>query len=158
MEVEVLRLKDDGNTTIGVFVIDGSAFCGTIEDEKREVKVKGETRIPNGTYNLSLRNEGGYNQKYLDKYGSTFHKGMLCIWNKPDWIIEKDGMVFQYVLIHSGNTEKHTDACILPNYGVNFNTMVGSSSASAYKDLYPKLRDAILESENNQIKITFKQV
>jgi hypothetical protein len=158
MKVEVLRLKDDGNTTVGVFMVDGSAFCGTIEDEGRKEKVKGETRIPNGTYNLSLRNEGGYNNRYIEKYGDKFHKGMLCIWNKDNWIIEKDGMSFQYILIHSGNTEKHTDGCILPNYGVNFNTMVGSSSASAYKDLYPKLRDAILGSPNQQIEITFRTV
>ena len=158
MKVEVLRLKDDGNTTVGVFLIDGVGFCGTIEDEARTVKVQNETCIPTGTFNLSLRNEGGYNQKYLDKYGSDFHKGMLCIWNKPDWILEKDGLVFQYILIHTGNFESDTSGCILPNYGVNYNTMAGSSSASAYRDLYPVLRDEILASQNGQIDITIKQI
>ena len=158
MKVEVLRLKDDGDTTVGVFLIDGKGFCGTIEDEARTIKVQNETCIPTGTFNLSLRNEGGYNQRYLDKYGSDFHKGMLCIWNKPDWILEKDGLAFQYILIHSGNYEKDTSGCILPNYGVNYNTMVGSSSASAYRGLYPILRDAILESEDKMIPIKISNV
>lgn len=158
MKVEVLRLKDNGNTSVGVFVLDNKAFCGSIEDEERKTKVQHETRIPNDTYWLSLREEGGFHSKYLEKYGPDFHKGMLCIWNKENWKIESNGMQFQYVLIHVGNTEKDTSACVLPNYGVDFNTMVGSSSRSAYEDLYPILRDAILASPEKKIQITFRSL
>ena len=154
MDVEVLRLKDDGDTTIGVFLLDRVAFCGCVEDQGREgEKVMHETRIPEGTYKLSLRAEGGYDARYTKKFGKKFHKGMLCVYNKPNWVLENNGKKFQYILIHSGNTDDHTSGCLLPNFAVNFDTMVGSSSVNAYKMLYPILRDLILESKEGYISI-----
>ena len=81
MELEVKRLGDNGDTTIGAFYINGVLKCFTIEDqEQKQGKVRGETRIPEGTYNVSLRKEGGYHAKYTKRY-SDIHKGMLCIHN-----------------------------------------------------------------------------
>jgi hypothetical protein len=143
MKLTVKRFADDGETTLGILYIDGVFECFTVEDqEQKGDKVKGETRIPNGTYSIKLRAEGGYHSKYSEKYGSM-HKGMLCIFNAPDWKIETPTHDFQYILIHTGNHDGHTMGCLLVNdavSGANFN---GSSSVDAYKALYPKVAEVL---------------
>ena len=34
MELKVLRLGDNGDTTLGAFYINGILVCGTVEDKK----------------------------------------------------------------------------------------------------------------------------
>lgn len=151
MEIVVKRFADNGDSTLGVLYINGVFECFTVEDEERNVKVKGETRIPEGIYKIALRSEGGYHSKYAIKYGSM-HKGMLCIYNAPNWKIENKGMTFQYILIHTGNTDEHTMGCLLVNDAVSGKTFTGSSSVDAYKDLYPKVAKAILDGEKVTIE------
>ena len=47
-------------------LIFGDFTCETLEDEYREVKVEGETRIPAGTYEIKLRTEGRMNERYCE--------------------------------------------------------------------------------------------
>ena len=122
-----------------------------MEDEERSVKVMGETRVPEGIYQVALRNEGGKNAKYESKY-PDMHKGMLAIYNRPNWVLENNGMSFQYILIHTGNTEKHTAGCLLLNNTLNFKTDTGSSSVDAYKEFYPEIAAAILSGEKVTIE------
>jgi len=147
-KVTVKRFADNDETSIGLIYFDGIFKCCSIEDqEQKDKKVKGETRVSNGVFRLALRNEGGVNQKYLAKYGSEFHKGMLCIYNGKNWTLNcPDGKQFQYVLYHLGNTEKDTDACLLPNYGIDTKLFLGNNSGRAYEDTYPIIRDSILAS------------
>jgi len=147
MELKVIRVGNNKDASISNFYIDGRLICGGIEDEPRTEKKAGETRVPPGVYQVDLRNEGGYNSRYLDKYGADFHKGMLCIFNRPNWVIESGGMSFQYILIHTGNTEKHTAGCYLPNYGIDYLNYTGNNSGRAYKHIYQIVRDAILRGE-----------
>ena len=52
MKLEVLRFSSQSDSTLGLLfdVTNGREFlCYTIEDEARETKVMGETRIPAGT-------------------------------------------------------------------------------------------------------------
>lgn len=155
MKIEVLRYADNGNATLGLLLVDGVFNCFTVEDEERAEKIKGETRIPNGTYTVSLRANGGFHSKYSEKYGDM-HRGMLCIHNADDWKIIKDGMEFQFILIHTGNTEKHTMGCLLVNDAVSSNTFTGSSSVDAYKELYPLVATAIECGE--EVKIEYKDI
>jgi hypothetical protein len=155
MKLEVKRLADNGDTTLGVFYINGVFECFTVEDEERAVKVMGETRVPNGTYNVVLRKEGGFHARYAKKYGSM-HKGMLCITNAPNYKIVGDNMEFQYVLIHTGNTDEHTAGCLLVNDAVSGATFTGSSSVDAYKDLYTEIADAIEDGE--EVTITYTDI
>jgi hypothetical protein len=151
MELKVLRLGDNGDTTLGAFYINGILKCGTVEDEERAVKVSGETRVPNGKYKVALRKEGGYHQKYTERYGDM-HKGMLCIYNKPGWVLENDGMSFKYILIHTGNTDEHTAGCLLLNDIIDFNKDKGSASGNAYKRFYPEIAAAIEAGEEVTIE------
>jgi len=151
MEIVVKRFADNGDTTLGILYINGIFECFTVEDEERAVKKKGETRIPNGKYNINFRKEGGYHSKYKVKYGEM-HKGMLCISNAPDCKIIKDGMEFQYILIHTGNTDEHTMGCLLVNDSVSGKTFTGSSSVDAYKHFYPKVAKALENGEEVTIE------
>lgn len=151
MKLKVLRLGDNGDTTLDAFYINGILKCGAVEDEERKVKVAGETRIPNGIYKVGLRKEGGFHDRYAKKYGAM-HKGMLCIYNEPDWKIVKDGMTFQYILIHTGNTDDHTAGCLLLNDIIDFNKDVGSGSDAAYRKFYPEIAAAIEAGEEVTIE------
>lgn len=146
MELTVKRFADNGDTTLGVLYIDGVFQCFTVEDEERAEKIKGETRIPNGIYNIKLREAGGFHDRYKKKYGNI-HKGMLCVHNSNDWTIKKDGMTFQYILIHTGNTDDHTAGCLLLNDAVSGSTFTGSSSVNAYSRIYPVIARALAQGE-----------
>ena len=155
MELVVKRFADNGDTTLGILYINGIFECFTVEDEERESKVRGETRVPEGLYDISLRTEGGYHGKYTSKYGSMHH-GMLCIHNAPDWKIVNAGMEFQYILIHTGNTDEHTMGCLLVNDAVSGKTFTGSSSVDAYKELYPLVATALECGE--EVTIEYKDI
>jgi hypothetical protein len=152
MKLTVKRFADNGDATLGILYVDGVFECFTVEDEERREKVSKETRVPNGEYQIKLRNEGGYNSRYSEKYGDK-HKGMLCIHNKPNWILENECMTFQYILIHTGNTDDHTAGCLLVNDAVSGATFTGSSSRDAYLDLYPKIVEEL--EWGNQVTIEY---
>ena len=152
MKLQLKRFKDDGDTTMGVFYINGVAKCFMIEDEERTVKKWGEMRIPNGTFEVSLRAEGGFHNRYKSKFNQK--DGMLCVHNAPNWKIIQDGITFQYVLIHIGNSDEDTAGCLLPNTSVSFGTMRGSGSTTAYKKIYPIIHAALKRGEKCTIEVT----
>jgi hypothetical protein len=152
MKLEVLRFSSQEDSTNGIlFDVTGGErkfLCYTLEDEYREEKVSGETRIPAGTYDIVLRTVGGFHSRYVKKYGEM-HKGMLWVWDVPG---------FEYILIHTGNTDEHTAGCLLvgdtqqANFGSS-NGMVGSS-VNAYKRIYPPIAAAIESGEKVTITYT----
>ena len=151
MQLEVLRFSSQKDSTNGIlFDVTGGErkfLCYTLEDEHREEKVSGETRVPAGTYDLVLRKVGGFHSRYSKKYGSM-HKGMLWVWDVPG---------FEYILIHTGNTDEHTAGCLLvgnsqqANFGSS-NGFIGSS-VDAYKRIYPPIAEAI--ERNEKVTITY---
>ena len=151
MKLTVKRFGSNHTATLGAFYIDGKFKCFTVEDEKREVKVAGETRVPEGTYKVAYRKEGKMNAQYSAKY-SNVHKGMLAIFNEPDWKLTNKGMTFQYVMIHKGNFESETLGCLLLNNGVNAVTMNGSDSGGAYLDAYMIISKALDRGEEVTIE------
>lgn len=153
MKVELIRYNSQNDYTDGFFKIDGEFICYCIEDEGRTKKVYGETRIPNGVYDINLRKAGRFHERYLDKFGPAFHKGILCVSNKPDWVLENEGLRFQYILIHIGNTDKDTAGCLLPGMEAIADKNLIRKSTDAYKKLYPIIRDALLRGEAVQLEV-----
>jgi len=151
MILDLKRFKDDGDTTLGGLYIDGIFNCFIVEDQHQTKKVYGEMRIPEGSFKVSLRAEGGFHGRYKRKFGQQ--DGMLCIHNAPDWKIVVGEIVFQYVLIHIGNSDDDTAGCLLPNTSVNSQTMRGSDSTNAYKRLYLVAHEAIKNGEEVTINI-----
>jgi hypothetical protein len=78
---------------------------------------------------------------------------MLCIHNKPDWVLENAGIRFQYILIHTGNTDDHTAGCLLLNDAVSGASFSGSSSVNAYSRIYPVIARAL--SKGQKVTITY---
>lgn len=125
--------------TIGKLYIDGEYFCDTLEDKDRgltdnmtvseisKIKIKKETAIPTGTYKITIT------------YSNRFKKNMPLI---------NDVKGFEGIRIHSGNTDKDTEGCIL----VGFNKTKGNVINS--RDTYNKLFSIL--SKSNNITITIK--
>ena len=145
MKLEVLRFNSSDDFTTGLLfdVTDNvrSFLCYTLEDEARTEKKWGETRIPAGTYKLTLRSEGGFHTRYLAKFGADFHKGMIYVNEVPN---------FEYILWHIGNDDDDTAGCLLVGKTSQDN-FIGSSTA-AYKEIYLPIRDAILSGEEVSVK------
>jgi hypothetical protein len=144
MHIEVNRIKSDDDATLSTVSIDGKFECFGLEDEYREDKVPGETRIPAGVYDVVIRDVGGFHGRYSRKF-PAFHKGMLQV---------KDVPGFEYILIHIGNTDENTAGCLLVGKGA----MVGEeitiqNSTGAYKELYQKV---IAEAQQGQLTIEYK--
>lgn len=149
MKLEVLRFSSQDESTLGVLsdVTDGREFLAfTLEDEYRETKVAGETRVPAGTYKITLRTVGGFHGKYAAKYGDM-HKGMLWVRDVPN---------FEYILIHVGNTDDNTEGCLLVGNTSQENIardgFIGESG-NAYKRIYPPIAAALEAGE--EVTITY---
>ena len=150
MKLEVQRFSSQSNSTLGMlFDVTGTPkfLCYTLEDEFREVKVSGETRIPSGTYNVTLRTEGGFNKRYTEKFGADFNKGMLWVRDVPN---------FEYILIHIGNTDLDSAGCLLvgdsQTQNITKNGFIGSST-DAYKRVYPQIADVLVNG--GEVCITY---
>lgn len=148
MELEVIRFSSESDSTNGILFdssnkLDGRKFlCYTLEDEQRETKVKGETRIPEGSYEIKVRKVGGFHAKYSKRFGEM-HRGMLHVTSVPG---------FDYILIHCGNTDEHTAGCLLlgdsqENNQIKKNGFIGKST-QAYKRVYNYIIDHIDEGVN----------
>ena len=97
MELKLDRKYKKQNYTIGDLYVNGQWFCNTIEDKVRilnsfEDKVYGETAIPEGRY------------KVLVTYSPKFKRYLPELINTP---------FFKNIRIHSGNTEKDSEGCII---------------------------------------------
>ena len=147
MKLEILRFNSSDDFTSGLLfdVTDNKRkfLCYTLEDQAQTTKVYGETRIPAGTYNLTLRTEGGFHTRYLAKFGADFHKGMIYVNDVPD---------FEYILWHIGNSPIDTKGCLLLGK-ISQDGYVGKST-DAYKEVYPYIRDAILYGEKVTVTYT----
>ena len=151
MQLEVLRFSSQVDSTSGLLfeVSDlGRHFlCYTLEDERRALKVKGETRVPAGTYKIELRTEGGFHGRYSKKYPGV-HIGMLHIQDVPN---------FEYILIHTGNTDEHTAGCLIVGDAQENNKIIADGfvgkSVNAYKRIYPSIAKAIQQGE--EVTITY---
>ena len=138
MKLTLKRIARKEGYTIGRLYIDDAYFCDTLEDRERgleqampldmikRIKVKGETAIPTGTYELSMRH---ISPKYSRKKAFAFTGGVMPrLLNVPG---------YEGVLIHSGNTAADSEGCIL----VGENKAVGKvlNSMATFKALWSVL-------------------
>ncbi|MCK5505759.1 MAG: hypothetical protein KAJ10_11375 [Thermodesulfovibrionia bacterium] len=131
MRIAVKRGKHNDEATLGTLYLDRRVFCYTLEDQPQAVKVPNETRIPAGEYKIKLRNEGSMTKRYAKRY--PFHEGMLHLQDVPG---------FEWIYIHTGNTDDHTSGCILVGDNRDNEKWTISGSRNAYSDLYRKVVDA----------------
>lgn len=135
------RYSDNGKSTQGLLFekMDSLVwFSHSLEDEHRDVKVKKETRIPAGVYELKFREQ---ETELTLKHRIAYNKGEAVPWFK--WHIEIVGVKdFSGVYIHSGINESHTDGCVLLMDTMNNNmidSLDESRSLQAVKRFYQKV-------------------
>lgn len=152
MELEVLRFSSQKDSTNGLLfdITDNKRkfICYTLEDEHRDKKIKHETRIPQGTYQIKLRTWGGFHSKYSRRF-ANIHIGMLEITDVPG---------FTDILIHGGNTDEDTSGCLLVGNTQENNIQAPNGfvgkSIEAYLELYKQVKEALLRKEPITIKFT----
>ena len=151
MKLDVVRTQFGADATNSLLFIDGEFECYGLEDEIRDVKVYAESAIPLGEYEIKFRTVGGFHTRtkarYDAKYGEGWHLGMLELQDVPN---------FEFILVHSGNTDESTAGCYLvgntqQDLDVSKDGFIGSSR-TAYEKMYPKVRDALVAGEKVTIK------
>ena len=148
--LEVLRYSSGTDSTLGILSEVGPDWreflAYTLEDEFREEKVSAETRIPEGAYDVKLRTTGGFHSRYAAKFGD-WHKGMLHVQDVPG---------FEYILIHTGNTDENTMGCLLvadsSQQNITKDGFIGAS-VDAYKRIYPELAQWLVDG--NKLTINY---
>lgn len=119
MNLTLHREVHTDKSTIGKLYIEESFICYVLEDVVRDVKIKHETAIPAGKYEVII------------SWSPRFQRQLPLLVGVPG---------FDGIRIHPGNTDKDTDGCLLPGttQGVDF---VGGSKI-AFDKLYAKLLEA----------------
>ena len=131
MELTLKRIFLGSSATIGELLINDKHLCDTLEDRVRPEgeKVYGKTAIPEGTYEVKLT------------HSPRFKKILPEILNVPN---------FSGIRIHTGNSSKDTEGCILVGtWDGEKEDWVGSS-----KIAFDELMTLLEEATNNKEKVT----
>lgn len=142
MIIKLKRTFQNKHSTVGELFVDDKHICVGLEDAWHMVKLPGITRIPAGTYPVKLRKEGGFHNRYSERFGDM-HKGMLHIADVPQ---------FEHVLIHCGNYVSDTRGCILVGSTIVEPEGLDTpytvlASEKAYRELYPIVAAALLAGD-----------
>lgn len=131
MEVKVIRQEITKDSTFGQLYIDGKYMCETLEDLDRgkAPKIKHQTAIPVGTYNLVIT------------MSPRFKRLMPLIENVPN---------FEGVRLHCGVNHTHTSGCLLVGMNRIDNSL--TESRKAYDLVFPILKEA--QDNGEKISIT----
>src|SRR5436305_2999778 len=92
MQLQLTRKTFSDKSTMGELLVDGKFECFTLEDMVRPEKIKHETAIPAGRYEVAI------------SFSDKFQKLLPLLLNVPN---------FEGIRIHSGNTDKDSSGCIL---------------------------------------------
>ena len=138
MKLRLERGPSAHGATIGDIYVDGAWECHSCEDEVREIegepveswKVKGETAIPRGTYNVIVTPS------------ARFHRDLPLLENVAG---------FDGIRIHPGNTAADTEGCILPGRTRTDRT-VGESKV-AFQALFDKIKTALDSGDSVSIEV-----
>jgi len=142
MRLTLKRFHSTKDHTLGLLLKGEEFLCFALEDGPRDVKVPGETRIPAGSYRVTLRKEGGFHHRYSAQH-HDIHRGMLWLRNVPG---------FEYILLHIGNRPKDTRGCILVGDSSDMQGFIGRST-NAYRRVYPPIAAALEDGKDVWIDV-----
>ncbi len=138
VNLHLLRYYNDGDTTVGLLLINKRFYCYTLEDAYHELKIAGKTRIPAGTYAVLFKKELTPFTKIMRRHYPWF-----------TWHLELQKVSgFTSVYIHNGGDSGDTDGCILVSDRLTINPQkpVLTHSRETFKRLYLFLSEKL---ENN---------
>ena len=137
LEITVYRQSFYPTATAGQLFVDDVYQCDTLEDKVRPdgEKIPGQTAIPYGRYRVVM------------DYSNRFKKVMPHILDVP---------MFVGVRIHSGNTDKDTEGCLLVGtVDKRRGVIVGGTSRPAYDALVAIIKEAI--GKGDEVWITIRR-
>jgi len=156
MKLLLHRYYDSGDDTLGILYYRDKnkdvRFIYTVEDEYREIKVHGETRIPQGFYNLKLRKFG----KFYDRYCKSSIEIIRAFTQKWGVLEIENVQGFGDILIHTGNSERDSSGCVIVGDNTNNNSAeagVVGASLSAYGRLIGSVDHWLSAGEKYTIEI-----
>lgn len=141
MEIQLNRKYRKSNYCIGKLYIDGNYFSDCLEDTDRglqdsmslseiqKLKIKNETCIPYGIYNIVIT------------YSPRFKRNLPLIENVKG---------FDGIRVHEGNTQKDTSGCLI----LGFNKIKGKVINS--KDTVSKFISILQTALNKGEKVTLE--
>lgn len=151
MDFLLQRFSDNRDSTLGIMLkkMTGyrTVFQGyTLEDEFRESKVSGETRIPEGKYELVIqKTDTPKTLAYQNKY--PWFKKHIMVNNVPGFI---------GIYIHIGNDDEDTDGCILMGDNAD-NNVIGpgsiSNSTACFRRFYEPVYEALASGQKVTLEI-----
>lgn len=134
MKLHLNRSWYGNRCTVGELSIDGKYECLILEDEDRlskgMIKKYGETAIPRGEYEIRIT------------YSKRFKRQLPILISVPG---------FLGIRIHTGNTARDTEGCLLPGEKRVENTV--RSSRRAFNKLFKRLQAAKKDSKKITIRI-----
>ena len=130
MELNLKRIHKTANSTIGELSINGKFECYILEDIEREVKIKGKTAIPKGRFEIVIT------------FSNRFKKPLPLLLNVPN---------FEGIRIHTGNTAKDTEGCLIT--GKTRGEDIVGNSRLAFESLFSKLT---LATKKEKVFITIE--
>lgn len=147
MEIELRRVVRADRYTEGRLSFDGRHVCDTVEDKDRdanrngrfdgdEVKIQGETAIPNGRYRVTLE----YSPKFSPRYGG---RRIPTIHDVPG---------FSGIRMHSGNTAHDSEGCVIVGVRHSAGT-VRDSRATLFDKVIPLMEAAEKRKEGMWITV-----
>lgn len=149
------RFSDNRESTLGLLLKKtdhGPLFVSyTLEDQFQEVKVRAETRIPEGKYEIIIqRTETPKTLSYRKRYPNWFKSHLML----------KDVPGFVGIYIHIGNNDDDSEGCILLGDNAD-NNRIGpgsvSNSTQAFIRFYNELYDQLDHNNNAFITIRDEQ-
>jgi len=140
MKLELKRLKFGEDYTIGRLSLDGRFLCYTLEDKVREVigepvsnwKVQNQTAIPVGVYPVIIT------------MSARFKVRLPLLMDVPG---------FSGIRIHTGNSSKDTEGCILVGVKDDNNEGKVLMSRVTFDGVFGRIEKALLRSEKVTIEI-----
>lgn len=127
----MVRTTFTDKSTIGEIYVDDTYECVSLEDVVRDEKVKGETAIPQGKYEV------------ICSYSPRFKRDLPLLLRVPN---------FEGVRIHPGNQASDTEGCIL--VGLDKMTDRVQRSRDAFNALYAQIREA--RSYGEEVTLTIE--
>lgn len=139
MDITITRNRYTPHSTQGELEVDGIFQCYTLEDTARVFKIPGKTCIDAGTYNVIITPSN----RFRDENDNP--RLMPLLEKVPN---------FDGVRIHSGNTDKDTDGCILVGNVRQEDAIY--ESRTAFITLFAKIKSAL--ETDNKVTLTIKDM
>lgn len=164
LDILVDRYEHGKDYTLSRFTINNLPYGFGVEDEYRKIKVKHETRIPEGTYEMELVQSPHFSSTFMmnkdyeiKPLAELTTPQLRAEYNRPHLLIHvKNIPNFENILWHWGNTDDDTSGCyIVGSRTGDVNGQRGVlESKKKYREIYPIIARSI--ATGKRVRVTYQ--